>query len=314
MSNLSRSMDGLKPCQFRQVDNHGRILCGLIKSGDREVSVNLCRACPVPQINCQHLRASLEKNVSTPLTVRYATGRVEVWDDNPPTIDFKQAACSAKTMPIQSPRDCSGCPIRLPNVIPQNAIQVAHRGKTTEVLPQEAIAVSGTTAVKKGAISRQRAGRAAQVALTSAVNSVQVPTPSVPVAPTSSRGEISALSDITQTESFGTSSSRATETTDLIARAQATARQKAQERAAQPQHAAAEQQANYPAAVEPKPKIIQLQAWLAAQVNRKQVHQPMPVEPDAEGVSEIVYAPLGGHAAQAYQENIDYERCVGWTD
>src|SRR5581483_4872153 len=130
--------EGLKPCQFREVDAHGSILCHLIKGGDREVSVNLCRACPVQQINCQHLRAGLQKNTSTPITVRFATGRVEVWDDSPPTIEFKQAACAAKTMPIHSPRDCAGCPLRMPNVIPQNAIQMAHRAK--QAAPQPAAA------------------------------------------------------------------------------------------------------------------------------------------------------------------------------
>ena len=79
-------MDELKPCNLRQVDNNGRILCNAIKGGDREVSVQLCRACPVSQINCQNLRAGLEKKVSTPITVRFATGRVEVWDDAPPVI------------------------------------------------------------------------------------------------------------------------------------------------------------------------------------------------------------------------------------
>ncbi|MGB8648080.1 MAG: hypothetical protein WCF84_22785 [Anaerolineae bacterium] len=121
--------EGLKPCPHRRVDDSGRILCGWIKNGDNQVSVNLCRACAVPQINCQHLRASLQKTTPTPITVRYATGRVEVWNDEAPSIDFKQAACSAKTMPIQSARDCSGCPLRMPNVIPQTAIQVARQNR-----------------------------------------------------------------------------------------------------------------------------------------------------------------------------------------
>lgn len=120
---------GLKPCPHRQVDDGGRILCGLIRGGDREVSVNLCRACPVPQINCQHLRASMQKTVQTPITVRFATGRVEVWDDEAPTIGFKRAACAEKTMPITSPRDCAGCPLRSAMVIPQSAVQVARRNK-----------------------------------------------------------------------------------------------------------------------------------------------------------------------------------------
>src|SRR5512142_194382 len=127
--------EGLKPCPHRRVDDNGHILCGWIKNGDNQVSVNLCRACQVPQINCQHLRAALQKTTSTPITVRFATGRVEVWDDEPPSIEFKQAACAAKTMPIHSARDCSGCPLRAPHVIPQSTIQVARQNRPAAPAP-----------------------------------------------------------------------------------------------------------------------------------------------------------------------------------
>lgn len=124
---IAVSMRELSTCNFRQFDDQGRILCDLIKGGDHEVSVQLCSVCPVSEINCQNLRAGLEKAVSIPITVRFANGRVEVWDDIPPTIEFKRAACAAKTMPIHSTRDCMGCPIQVPNVISPRAIQVAHR-------------------------------------------------------------------------------------------------------------------------------------------------------------------------------------------
>lgn len=126
--------EGLVPCFHRKVDENGRILCGLIKGGDREVSVNLCRSCAVPQINCQHLRASVQKIVPTPITVRYATGRVEVWDNELPTVGFKQAACSVKVMPIHSARDCAGCPIRTPVFQPQTAFQAARRARSGAAL------------------------------------------------------------------------------------------------------------------------------------------------------------------------------------
>lgn len=119
----------LKPCSYRQVDEGGRILCGLIKSGDREVSINLCRACPVPQINCQHLRATMQKQIPNPITVRFATGRVEVWNGDAPTISFQRAACAEKTMQINSPRDCVGCPLQMPVVVPQSAMQIARHKK-----------------------------------------------------------------------------------------------------------------------------------------------------------------------------------------
>jgi hypothetical protein len=127
---IGSKFDGLKPCPHRTVDDGGMILCGLIKTGDKEVSVNLCRGCPVPLINCQHLRAGMKKNNPTPITVRFATGRVEVWDDEAPTIKFKQAACAVKTMPIHSARDCTGCPLRLPHVLPQSAFQAARRERS----------------------------------------------------------------------------------------------------------------------------------------------------------------------------------------
>lgn len=139
--------DGLVTCPHRKVDDGGKVLCGLIKGGDREVSLDLCRVCPVPQINCQHLRAAMQKKVSTPITVRFATGRVEVWDDEAPTIGFKQAACAVKAMPIHSARDCAGCPLRLAHVPPQTAAQVARRTKP-EAPPIQAPASSRSVAVE----------------------------------------------------------------------------------------------------------------------------------------------------------------------
>lgn len=297
-------MEGLKPCQFRQVDNHGRILCNLIKSGDREVSVNLCRACPVAQINCQHLRAGLEKKVSTPITVRFATGRVEVWDDAPPVIEFKQAACAAKTMPVHSPRDCAGCAIRLPNVIPQNAIQVAHHAKQLAPAAVAAPVVARATAAPRA----QRAPQSAQSAVATAIPStapLQRAAEPVAQAPSQPAGV-----------DYGAAS-------DLIARARATAAHKAQEKHARElERVALEAPAEYNAQPEPKPKIIQLQEWLAGQINKKSngasrppsPYKPQAVQTDSDGVSDIVYSPLGAQMASAYQETIDYERCVGWTD
>lgn len=278
-------MESLKPCQFRQVDTQGRILCQLVKGGDRQVSVDLCRACPVQAINCQNLRAGLEKQVSTPITVRFATGRVEVWNDAPAAMTFKQAACAAKTIPILSPRDCAGCPLRLPNVIPQNAIPVAAHSQSDASAAVSRL-VQSASAAPSGSSARGK--RAAAPAGEHAPATVQNSTAAQATAPV---------------------------TADLVARAQATAQKKAHEQAAIAQAArrvAAEEHAAY--TPEPKSKIIQLQQWLSGQISRKQANQPLPVTPDADGVSEIVYAPLGGPAAQAYQESVDYERCVGWTD
>ncbi|MBI4675596.1 MAG: hypothetical protein HY741_28460 [Chloroflexi bacterium] len=298
-------MEGLKPCQFRQVDNHGRILCNLTKGGDREVSVNLCRACPVQAINCQNLRAGLEKKVSTPITVRFATGRVEVWDDAPPGIDFKQAACAAKTMPIHSPRDCAGCPLRIPNVVPQNAIQVARQSKQNAPVPT--VSTSAQTSI----VPPTAAPRAQRVASTTAAQSLSQRA-------TAKRAPAVARTDPASTANHANAPrGRSNAATDLIARAKATAQKKAAEQAEiakAAQRVAAEERVTYAPTPEPKSKIIQIQEWLAGQVTRKQTHQPLPVTPDADGVSEIVYAPLGAQTAQAHQETVDYERCVGWTD
>jgi hypothetical protein len=291
-------MDGLKPCQFRQVDAGGCILCNLIKGGDREVSVNLCRACPVQAINCQHLRAGLQKQVSTPITVRFATGRVEVWNDAPPTIDFKQAACAAKTMPIHSPRDCAGCPLRVPSVIPQNAIQIARQAKPNA----PAAPPLASTPTNAGAPAAARAKPSAQPTRTTVKRAANSITQNAPAPMASHVAESDTMSQAA---------------TALIARAKATAQKKAAEQAAIAQAAqrvAAEERATYAPTPEPKSKIIQIQQWLAGQMTRKQANQPLPVTPDEDGVSEIVYAPLGAPTAQAYQETMDYERCVGWTD
>ncbi len=296
-------MDQLKPCQFRQVDNHGRILCNVIKGGDREVSVKLCAVCPVSQINCQNLRAGLEKRVSTPITVRFATGRVEVWDDSPPSIEFKQAACAAKTMPIHSPRDCAGCPIRVPNVVPTSAIQVAHRSKQNTP-------VSVPVAAAAPAAIPQRTPRNA-------------PRPTPPVAqPIAQAAQVPLAQAPQQPAALDVGAAA-----DLVARAKATAARKAEEKRQRELEreaervALAQQEQAQASAADAKPKIIQLKEWLAGQRTKKasngstnSIYKPQPVRADEDGVSDIIYAPLGMQAAGAYQETIDYERCVGWTD
>ena len=110
----------LRPCPYRLVDDEGHILCDKIKSGDREVSPNICRACPISAINCAHLRATLDHQSRPPLTVRYGNGKTQVWDDLAPAINLHTAACAAKVVPIHSPRDCAACPIRQPLVLAES--------------------------------------------------------------------------------------------------------------------------------------------------------------------------------------------------
>jgi hypothetical protein len=100
---------GSQICAHRNVAKDGRIVCDLIASGDSEVSTSLCHDCPARTIACEHLRFSLQKTASSPITVRYATGRVEILDDHPSHIAFLRAACAERVAPINSPRECAGC-------------------------------------------------------------------------------------------------------------------------------------------------------------------------------------------------------------
>ena len=102
----------LRPCPYRLVDGEGHILCHQIKNGDREVSPAICRACPIAQIDCRHLKATLDQQTRMPITVRWGNGKTQVWDDPMPPLAMQRAACAAKTIPILSPRDCAGCVLR----------------------------------------------------------------------------------------------------------------------------------------------------------------------------------------------------------
>lgn len=121
-------MLNLKPCPYRVVDGEGHILCQQIKTGEREVSPAICRACPIAQIDCQHLRATLAQETRLPITVRWGNGKTEIWDDPTPPLALTRAACSAKTIPILSPRDCAGCTIRMQ--------MTDHRSQTPDTLRQ----------------------------------------------------------------------------------------------------------------------------------------------------------------------------------
>ncbi len=119
-------------CEFRSVDKDGRIICKKITEGDNEVSPNLCRECPARKANCTHLTFSLLKTVPSPIVVRYATGRVEVWNDDPPALHFRRAACALHVVPIQSPVQCLACSARVcrvpvePQPVPAQAGKVVH--------------------------------------------------------------------------------------------------------------------------------------------------------------------------------------------
>lgn len=104
----------MKPCEYREALDDGRIICEKITEGNPEVNPNICRRCPVTSINCQHLRFTLRKVGHKPIFVRYGNGATEVWDDNPPAVDFVRGACAEKVMPISSAQDCAGCQVHCP--------------------------------------------------------------------------------------------------------------------------------------------------------------------------------------------------------
>lgn len=111
-------------CEYRKVSDDGRITCSKIVLGDSQVSPNQCRDCPAKACNCEHLRFSLQKPSLSPIIVRWGNGHTEIWDDHPPVISFLHSACQAKTIPISSPRDCTGCVLRK-GILPQEEIQPA---------------------------------------------------------------------------------------------------------------------------------------------------------------------------------------------
>jgi len=99
-------------CEHRRVADDGRITCAKIVLGEDQVCASSCGQCPAQTCDCQHLRFSLQKTSCSPITVRWANGRVETWDDVSPTVSFVQAACHVRTIAVSSPRDCRACQLR----------------------------------------------------------------------------------------------------------------------------------------------------------------------------------------------------------
>jgi len=127
----------LNPCPHRHADDEGHILCDKIKGGDREVSPNVCRACPVAAINCAHLRATLAHHTRLPITVRWGNGKTDVLEDDAPALALQRAACAAKVTPILSPRECAGCALRQVLAI-QNTAATKDERRRTNIAPRVA--------------------------------------------------------------------------------------------------------------------------------------------------------------------------------
>jgi len=103
----------LGACEHRTVSKDGRIVCARIVQGENNVSPDLCRSCPFKAVNCRHLRFALRHILPRPLLVRF-NGRTEIWDDQPPELRFERAACAARIIPVDHPRACAACSLRLP--------------------------------------------------------------------------------------------------------------------------------------------------------------------------------------------------------
>jgi hypothetical protein len=136
----------LSSCEHRTAAKDGRIICSKITEGDNEVSPNLCRECPYREVNCSHLRFSLNRTSPSPLIVRY-NGRTEIWDDGPSELSFEHAACAAKVIPIYEPRSCVGCtqckPVQAPARKPAQGRKPAAIGKVVAFPSHKPVAVPG---------------------------------------------------------------------------------------------------------------------------------------------------------------------------
>lgn len=159
-------MMNLNPCPYRHVGDEGHIVCDKIKTGDREVSPNICRACPVSQINCGHLRATLDHQGHAPVVVRWGNGKTQVWDDQGPSITFRNAACAEKVIPIHSGKECAGCQLRQPLL----AVQAMARPAPAERRP-------APTRAARAAANQPAPALAVQPIITKPV----APTPPAPV-------------------------------------------------------------------------------------------------------------------------------------
>jgi len=100
------------PCRHRSVQDDGRITCQKIVGADNEVSPHICLHCPAAACDCLVLRFSLEKVALTPIVVRWADGRAELWDDQPPHVSFLRSSCALSKSPVRSPDECLVCPLR----------------------------------------------------------------------------------------------------------------------------------------------------------------------------------------------------------
>ena len=99
-------------CSHSSVLDDGRITCQKIAGADNEASPDICRHCPAAACGCDSLKFSLEKVALTAITVRWANGHAEVWNDQPPHVSFLRSSCVLSKAPVSSPAECLVCSLR----------------------------------------------------------------------------------------------------------------------------------------------------------------------------------------------------------
>jgi len=139
----------LNPCRFRDVTEHGELVCSKITGSSRDVSLQICQTCPVGAIGCQHLRVSLRKQEGGSILVRFGNGRTEVWEGEPAGARLQRAACAELRVPVSGPQMCAVCGLRSPvstqeQGIAQRVAQVAEAGAGNIVAMPASAATSAT--------------------------------------------------------------------------------------------------------------------------------------------------------------------------
>jgi len=104
----------LRPCQYRRVTEGGQLVCAKIGRGRADVTADICAACPVAEIDCSHLRFTLERHESGDIIVHHGNGRTEVWPGEPPSVHLQRAACHLLAIPVAGSHTCADCVLRSP--------------------------------------------------------------------------------------------------------------------------------------------------------------------------------------------------------
>ena len=142
----------LRPCPYRTAQLDGQLTCAKIGGSDREVTPDICAACPAAQIGCAHLRFSLVKNAPSPLLIRWGNGKQELLEADAPRVELARGACGEQVMPVHGPATCAACPLHqgwelAPTAATRRQARVSRALAARTVILEEALppAAPGTT-------------------------------------------------------------------------------------------------------------------------------------------------------------------------